>query len=197
MDSAWLARARWRWRGAWMWPTFVVCAALDGILAHAWPVSGDSASFYSGLLVGLVLNLLAVVAVSRPLGSLLRRLRTDLPVEIARNYAGTVAVVAVSAAILVLGLLNHSSVVARRHALDDAIARAEAFIGDRAPAEFRANAYHTDTFTIQAGLLYRTCVVGRQDGRSYCVIVHERMPLAQSVTPDGYEPNAVFAEGVN
>ena len=55
----------------------------------------------------------------------------------------------------------------------------------------------TDTFTIQPGAIYRTCVPSQAGLRDYCVIVKSRLPLAQSVIPDGSEPNAVMSEGAN
>jgi hypothetical protein len=197
MGRDWLARARWRWRGALLWPTFAVAVLLDGLIAHTWPLGGQGQSFGSGLLVGLIGSLLVVVLLSRPLGRLLRRRRTDMPAEVARNYAGTLAVLAVTAVVLATGLIHHPAIAAQQRVLDDAIARAEAFIGDRAPAEFRVNAYHTDTFTIEPGAMYRTCVPSRRRPRYYCVIVRVRLPLDRSVVVDGSEPNAAFMQGVN
>jgi hypothetical protein len=197
MDGAWLARARWRWRGAWLWPTFVAGAALDGAIAAVRPFAGDSQSFPGGLLAGLILNLLAVLFCSRGLGRLWRRRHPDMPAAIACNYGGTVAVGLVSAALLVIGLARHDSIVDRRQALIDAVVRAEAYIGDHAPATFRANATRTDTFTIEAGAVYRTCVPSQDARRSYCVIVKPQLPLASSVVFAGYEPNRLFSEGVN
>ena len=72
-------------------------------------------------------------------GGLLGRRRVDMPVAVARNYGGTVAVVLVSAALLPVGLAK----------------------------------------------------------QSYCVIVKPRLPLDRSVVFAGYEPNWLFAEGVN
>jgi hypothetical protein len=197
MDGAWLARLRWRRRGAWLWPTFGVLTILDGVLVHALPMAGSSQTLPGGIVAGLVLNVLAVALLSRPIGNLLRRRRGDLPVGVARDYAGTSAVVLVSAAVLTVGLLHHPTIVAQQQELNDAIVRAEAFIGDRAPAEFRVNVSHTDTFTIQPGAVYRTCVPNRNGTRTYCVVVKTALPLAQSVTPAGYEPNSTFAEGAN
>ena len=94
-------------------------------------------------------------------------------------------------------MLHHATIAAQRRSLDDAIVRAIAFIGDRAPAEFRANASHTDTYTIQAGAMYRTCVPNRAETRDYCVIVKSKLPFARSVIPDGSEPNSIFAAGTN
>jgi hypothetical protein len=197
MDGAWIARARWRWRGALLWPTFVAAAVLDGLIAHVRPFIGDRQSYAGGVLGGLILNLLAVLFCSRPFGTLLRRRRTDLPAEVARNYGGTIGVVAVTVVILVIGLARHPAILSSQRALDDAVVRAEAYIGDHAPAAFRAHATRTDTFTIQAGAIYRTCVASRDARRSYCVIVRSRLPLPQSVVFAGYEPNWLFAQGVN
>ncbi|HEX4009273.1 MAG TPA: hypothetical protein VHX62_04665 [Solirubrobacteraceae bacterium] len=197
MEAAWLARARWRWRGAWLWPTFIGAAVLDGVIAHARPFLGDRQSVVGAVLAGLILNLLAVVLGSRPAGALVRRIRPDMPVLVARNYGGTVLVAAITAGLLAIGLARHQGIVSGEHALDDAIARAEAYIGDHAPATFRVNATRTDTFTIQPGAIYRTCVPGQAGLRFYCVIVKTHLPLARSVIPDGSEPNAVMSEGTN
>ena len=72
-----------------------------------------------------------------------------------------------------------------------------AYIGDHAPADVPGQRQRTDTFTIQAGAIYRTCVPSQDGQRSYCVIVKPRLPLARSVVFAGYEPNWLFAEGVN
>ena len=176
---------------------FIATALLDGFIAQTRPFIGDRQSIAGGVLAGLILNLLAVLFISRPLGALLRRRRPDLPVMVARNYAGTFAVLLVSAGLAGAGLARHPSILQRQRALADAITRAEAFIGDHAPATFRANARHTDTFTIEAGAVYRTCASSQDDRRSYCVIVKPRLPLARSVVFDGYEPNWLFAEGVS
>jgi hypothetical protein len=197
VDSGWLERVRWRHRGAWLWPVFVVAILADGLLEHLRPPASDTQSIASAALVGLVLNLLAVLLLSRPIGALIRRARGDLPTVVARNYAGTTVVVAVSLALLAAGLVHHGSVVANRNAMRDATTRAQAWIGARAPAEFRRHVELADTFAIEPGSIYRTCVPGRDFGHSYCVIVKTHLPFSRSVRFDGHTPNAVFAEGVN
>ena len=89
MEAAWLARIRWRRRGAWLWPTFAASTVLDGALLHALPAAGTTQTLVGGILAGMVFNVLAVLLLSRPLGVLLRRARPDMPVVVARNYAGT------------------------------------------------------------------------------------------------------------
>jgi hypothetical protein len=76
----------------------------DGIIAVVRPFVGDRQSVAGGVLAGLILNLLAVLLCSAGFGGLLRRRRADMPVAVARNYGGTVAVVLVSAALLAVGL---------------------------------------------------------------------------------------------
>jgi hypothetical protein len=197
MDRAWLARARWRYRGAWLWPMFVVLSLADGLVGHALPVSGHRQSVPGGVVVGLGLNLLAVVLLCRPLGAVLRRCRRDLPRGVARNYAGTLCLVLISCGFVAAGLATRSDLRSDDAAYRDAFVRAAAFIGDRAPATFRRNLAHADTYTIQTGSIYRTCVPDRTRSRTYCVIVRRSLPLARSVVFDGYEPNSVFAAGAN
>lgn len=197
MDRAWLARARWRYRGAWLWPMFVILSLADGLVGHTLPVSGHRQSVPGGVVVGLGLNLLAVVLLSRPLGAVLRRCRRDLPRGVARNYAGTLCLVLISCGFVAAGLATRSDLRSDDAAYRDAFVRAAAFIGDRAPATFRRNLAHADTYTIQTGSIYRTCVPNRARTRTYCVIVRRSLPLARSVVFDGYEPNSVFAAGAN
>ncbi len=197
MDLAWLVRARWRLRGAWMWPMFVVLGVIDGIIGHALPVSGNAQSVFGGIVVGLVLNLIGVVVLARPVGMLLRTRRRDLPGAIARNYGGTACVVLVTVGFVALGLAHHSTLVDQRATMRDAIARAAAYIGDHAPPAFRVNASHTDTLVIQTGAVYRTCVPNTSGRRVYCVVVNENRPAARSVTFGGYESNQMMSRGVN
>jgi hypothetical protein len=197
MFGGWLARMRWRRRGAWLWPAFVSLTVFDGLIGLVLPVSGDSESFVGGLLAGLVLNLIAVLVISLPAGVLLRRRRPDLPAMVARDYTGTLAVLLVAVGITGVGVIHHASIEANRRALSDALARAAAWMGDRAPAEFRSNLEHMNTYTIEAQHLYRTCVEGVHTRRSYCVIVKRDAPFRRSVTFAGYESNQMFAQGAN
>ena len=193
--DAWVARVRWRRRGAWLWPAFVLLTAVDAVIGHELPPTGDSQSLFAAALLGAAFNLLGVIVLSWPLSLLVRRVRPDLPAVVARDYAGTSLVAAVTAGLLVVGMAHRSTVVAHRNALREAATRAEAWIGARAPAQFRRNAALIDTFTIEPGRLYRSCVPGASNRRSYCVIVRMWLPSAKSVTFAGSEPNWSFAQG--
>lgn len=195
MDGASLHRLRWRLRGAWLWPAFVALTIADAIVGHMLPPAGDGQTLVSAALVALVLNLIAVILLSRPLGAALRRTRRDLPSIVARDYAGTTVVVVIALALLTVGLVHRSTLQAQRRTMYDAIRRAQAYIGDRAPAEFRRNLDLADTFVIQQGSIYRTCVPSDDRKRTYCVIVKDKLPFARSVSFGGYEPNEVMSTG--
>jgi hypothetical protein len=197
MEGGWLARMRWRRRGAWLWPAFVAATLVDAIIGHELPPAGESQTVAAAAVAGLVLNLLAVILLSRPLAALVRKARKDLPAVVARNYAGTVAVVAISAALLTAGIAHHPTITAHQSDMRDAITRAQAWIGDHAPAEFRRDLQLVSTFAIVPGSVYRTCVPSPDRQRTYCVIVKTYLPFARSVTFAGYEPNSIFSEGVN
>ena len=195
MDGAWLHRLRWRRRGAWLWPAFAALTIADAVVGHMLPPAGDGQTVVSAGLVALVLNLIAVILLSRPLGAALRRKRGDLPSIVARDYAGTTVVVVIALALLTVGLVHRSTLQAQRRTMYDAIRRAQAYIGDRAPAEFRRNLDLADTFVIQQGSIYRTCVPSDDRKRTYCVIVKDKLPFARSVSFGGYEPNEVLSAG--
>jgi hypothetical protein len=195
MAAGWIVRTRWRWRGAWMWPAFVVLAIADGWIGHALPINPPSQSVISGIVVGLVLNLICIVVLSPVFGALLRRVRPDLPVAIARNYAGVLCVLLVTAGFVAVGLAKRSTITHDSAAMHDATVRAAAYIGDHAPAPYAANAARSDVLAIQEGSIYRVCVWNAGHSRDYCVIVNERLPFGQSVRPAGSEPNEALAQG--
>ena len=208
MDGAWLlgtqrsrirsaiGRLRWRRRGAWLWPTFAVLTAADAVIGHVLPPIGDSQQIFAAALLGGIFNLIGVIVLSWPLSLVLRRLRPDLPAVVARDYAGTFVVVAVTAALLGAGIAHRPTILQRSTDARDASVRAEAWIGARAPATFRRDAARLDTLAIEPGRLYRSCVTTSDGTRSYCVIVRMWLPLTRSVTFAGHESNSVFATGV-
>jgi hypothetical protein len=197
MDAAWPRRLRWRRRGAWLWPVFIAATVADAVIGTLLPPSGESQMIFGAGVIGLVLNMIGILAVSWPAAAVLRRYRRDLPVIVARDYTGTAVVALISLTLLSVGLLHRNSVLSDRRAMQDAIVRAQAYIGDRAPAEFRRNLQWVSTFTIQPGSIYRACVPSLDGRRTYCVVVDTALPFERSVRFSGYESNATFSTGVN
>jgi hypothetical protein len=192
-----LVRLRWRRAGAWLWPAFIAFTLADAVIGHSLPPAGSGESLTAAGLLGLVLNLLGVLLLSRPIAWGLRRVRRDLPGVVARDYGGTLVVLALTATIVLLGILHRPAMAASQRDRQDAIARAQSWIGDRAPDEFRRDLQVVSLLTIQAGTIYRACVPNLQNTKNYCVIVDRSKPLDQSVRFSGYEPNATLASGTD
>lgn len=197
MDGARITRVRWRLHGAWMWPTFVGLTLLDGALVHWFPLSGDSESLVTGWLIGLFAGLVAIAVIAPTLGYGLRRLRTDMPTVVARDYAGTGAIAAITLILLGAGLAHRGTISADQRALQDAIARAQAYIGVHARPAFRNHLQEASAYELQPPTIYRVCVPNANQTRTYCVMVHRDRAFGRSVTFAGYEPNSVLSEGTN
>ncbi len=195
MDGARITRLRWRLHGAWMWPTFLILTVLDGLIVHRLPLSGDSQPPMTGWLLGLVLGLMTIVLIAPALGYALRKVRPDMPKLVARDYAGTGAIMALTMILLIAGLAHRSTVNSDRRALQDAIARAQAYIGTNAPRPFRTDLQRASAFELQPPMIYRVCVPNLGQTRTYCVIVHRDRPFGRSVSFSGYESNSVLSEG--
>ena len=138
MERVWTSRLRWRLRGAWLAPLLVLLTLADALLIHWRPLAGDGPTgFFAALLLASFLNLVAIAALAPFLGMAWRRLRPELPVVVARDRAGVVLVLLVTAGLVVGGALHHGTVVRNTDALADAHARAIAWIGTYAPAPYR------------------------------------------------------------
>jgi len=196
MDAARpLVRLRWRLRGAWLWPSFVVLSIVDAVVVSRLPIAGDSASFVGGWILGAVLSLLAIILLSRPLASVVRRVRPDMPVVVARNYAGALITLAVTLVLLGAGLVHRHTVTSDRAAMQDATARAEAFIGDHAPAAFQNDLNHLSTLPVQPPDVYRVCAANAAQTKFYCVAVTRHLPFGRSVRYAGSESNQLLGQG--
>jgi hypothetical protein len=114
VESARWRRLRWRLRGAWQWPAFVGLTVVDAVLVARLPFSGDGADAIGAMLLAGLFNLLAVALLAPVFGMLLRRRRRDLPLMIARDYAGTALLVAITFGLVAGGVFHRSEVTAER-----------------------------------------------------------------------------------
>ena len=118
-----------------------------------------------------------------------------MPRVVARDYAGSGVVVAVTSVLLLAGVMHRPTINSDMKALQDATARAQAFIGDRAPARFARSQSALDAVPIQPPELYRVCAHSVSGSETYCVIVNRSMPFGTGVRFSGYEPNSLLSEG--
>jgi hypothetical protein len=191
VDRDRLRRLRWRLRGAWLWPAFVVLTVVEGVLLGQLPLAGDGTAFIPGVLLAGFFNLVAVAALMPLLGRRVRRLRPDLPKVVADDYAGTALVVAVFAVLLTVGLIHRPERLAAERDYKAQSAAVVRWVAARGAPEFRHNVSRADTWQ-QAEDLYRTCVPGPDPKRSLCLIV-DTSESPPSVTRDGSAaPNSEF-----
>jgi hypothetical protein len=176
-------RLRWKLRGAWLWPAFVVATLLEMLLLHWLPLAGEGTGLLPALLLAGCLNIIAVALFGGLGGLLLRRRRPDLPKVVADNYAGTAALAAVALAFVLVGIAHRPEISDER---DDfarqrlAVARWVRANGD---AFTRAHVAAATTLRVDAGL-YRTCVPSPDPRRWTCVVVNT------ATTPPGVRPDA-------
>src|SRR4051812_24472506 len=193
-ERVWLTRLRWRLRGATMWPAFLVAVVADTVLLRLLPIAGDHApDVFAAALLAFFFNLMAV-AVGAPLaGRLLRRRRrSDLPKVIADDRAGTALVGALALALLAIGLAHRPALRAEEGEFDRQAVSAREYVLEQAPARFKANVDHMDTWK-QGPDLYRTCTPGPNPRRDFCVIVDMRLSPPHIVRDTDQSPNSVLA----
>lgn len=190
--QATLSRARWRLRGAWMWPTFVLLTVAEAIVLHLLPATGESTRMFSAFLVCGFLNLALIGLVAPLAGRVLRRRRPALPQDIATDRAGTVLLCGFSAALLAVGLAHHSAVVGARDEFALQTLAARRYFGHQAPRAYAGNVDQMDTWR-SGPHFWRSCVPGPDPRRHLCVFVNtENTPFEVSRDAD-QRPNAVMA----
>ena len=184
MERVWVSRLRWRMRGAWQWPLFIVLTPLEAVLLNELPISGGGpGGFVAGLLIAGFVNLFLVAAVAPLAGRWRRSRRTDLPKGVAVDQAGSVLLVAAALGFLAAGLVHRPSVQAEEDArLAQALAVSE-YVHRQQP-EFRDGLRIADSMRLSEDL-YRTCVPGKDPKRPLCLFVTtDQSPPGVTVDPD-------------
>jgi hypothetical protein len=191
MERASLTRLRWRLRGAWMWPAFVVVTAADAALLHALPIAADGIGVVPALLFSGFLNLFVVAVVAPLTGRLVRRRRPDLPKAVAADYAGATLLAAVAGLLLLGGLLHRPAVERAERDLRVQGAAARAFLLTNAPPAVRSRMGSANTIRLADGF-YRTCGPEGRPRRAFCVFVRTTQdPPVVRADPDR-SPNTEY-----
>ena len=171
-------RLRWRLRGAWQWPTFALLTVLDALLVAWLPFQGEGGDAVGAVLIVGFFNLLTVAVVAPFLGMALRRRRPDLPLLIARDYAGTTLLVTIFAALLIGGLLHRGPRVDQQHARAAGEAAVRNWLAREEPAF--APITFVDTRELEPDR-YRACAY----------IAAERLPICLFVNTDQSPPGLI------
>jgi hypothetical protein len=171
VESVRWRRLRWRLRGAWQWPTFIVLTVADAVLVARLPFQGDGPDVIGALLVAGIFNVLAVALLAPVGGMLLRRRRPDLPTIIARDYAGTALLIVVTCGLAVGGLVHRAAVIEEHHDQRLVYAAVHDYVVHSRP-RFASGLGALDSLRLENNR-YRVCVMGA-----------ERLPLCLFVNTD-------------
>lgn len=191
-ERLWLARTRWRLRGAWQWPAFLVLTLAGAFLLHELPFAGDkgfdiAAAF---LLCGFA-NLLILAVLAPGVAFAWQKVRPGVVPDVARDRAATVLMGALFATFVVVG-------VAHKGAVDDAQARDAAqlsavrrYVHNQAPEYLLG--IGAESVWKQNATFYRTCVPSDRADRALCLFVDTSGPVPTVVRDPDQRPNSYVA----
>ena len=170
VERVWHRRLRWRLRGAWQWPAFVVLTLVDAaLLVLLPPYDGAPEHLFPGVLLAGFANLIALILLAPPLGRALRRRRPDLPRLVAANYAGAMLVAGITALLGAAGLAHRSAAQAEAGRRQAVAAAMHAYVAEQAP-QFRDSLGAIDTIRIDTDY-YRACIEGKDARHFFCLFV--------------------------
>jgi hypothetical protein len=180
--AVWPARLRWRLRGALLWPLFALLTVLDAVLLGVLPIAGRGTDFVPALLLAMFFNLLAVAGLGRVAARSLRRRRPDLPRVVADDRAGSFLLAAVTAVLVVAGVIHGPGRAAADRAAAAEREAVRAYVLAHGTSVHRSHLGAMDT--VQHGDdFFRTCVPGDPAAgvRPLCLLVDtsKRPPIVR------------------
>jgi len=183
-----LRRARWRLRGALLWPMFAVLTVVDAAIMHWLPIAGEGTHWVPALLLAGCLNIAAVALLGSLGGFALRRLRPGLPKIVADDRAGTTVLGLLASIYVVAGMIHAPELDAQREAFgaqSDAVRRWVQANGDRYA---RGHVDLADAIRIDENL-YRTCIPSADPRRFLCLVVDTGQSPPRVKRDDNRESN--------
>lgn len=162
---------RWKLRGAWQAPAFVLFTAADALLLELLPFTGDDGPGWVGaFLIAGFMNLFVVAVAGPLLGLWLRRRSAATPGFAARDRGAVYALAGLCALLVLGGLIHRPAIAEEERDLSAQVAAARTYFARGAPAAYRAQLPEVTTW--KAGEdLYRTCLAGPDPARQLCVYV--------------------------
>ena len=198
-ERFWPARVRWRLRGAWMWPTFVVVTLLDGLIMWRLPPVGGGVDLIPAVLIATFGNLALIAAVApwlarrtwkrRPAAEPGAPPRAQL--EVLTDRIGTGLLLATVVGVVVAGLAARPLVVSETRETERNANAFRDFILARGDEELIRNLETANTIEL-GDALFRTCVARDDRRRYFCTLIDvDRRPPEIDVDPSA-EPNSSY-----
>jgi hypothetical protein len=174
-----LRRLRWRLRGAWQWPAFVLVTFGDGLVLHAVPPVGTGVRLIPGILLAAVGNLFLVAVVAPWLARRLEQraqraraagLEPGPPYEVVLSRTATGLLLAGVLGLVAAGLAARPAVVSETEATEANARAVRAHVLARGSEEVRRNLDSANTIRVAEGF-FRSCIALDDRTRAYCVWV--------------------------
>jgi hypothetical protein len=196
---------RWRLRGAWLWPAFVLFTLADGVLLHLLPpvrlgFTREGMTLVFGLIVATFANLVLVGAVApwlarrlaeRPeatasgtLGIVPDQVRR----EVVLDRVGTALLAAGLIGVLAAGLGSREVVVADTNATETNAKLVRDYVQRSPSAELRRNLETANTVKLGEGY-FRTCIARDDRRRYFCMFVDTKKKPPRLVKDPSTQPN--------
>ena len=196
-ERFWAARLRWRLRGAWMWPAFVVLTFADGLILHLLPPVRTGVDLIPGILLATFGNLVLVGALAPWLARRIHARAADPPpgaprqatLEVLTDRVGTGLLVASVAAVFAAGLAARPTVVVETEEREQAAEALRAHILHSGDPELIRNAEASDTIRLADGY-FRTCVPRDDRRRRVCFLVDTTKEPTEVKRHGSTEPNS-------
>jgi hypothetical protein len=187
---------RWRLRGAWMWPSFIVLTLLDGFLLHHLSPVREGIALIPALLLATFGNLVLIGAVAPWLA---RRTWNRRPaaepgappkaqLEVLSDRMGTALLVAGVVGIVAAGLANRPLIVVETNQRERAAKMLEDYVNVHGGDELQRNLEASDTRRYTDGY-YRSCIPHDDRARWTCFWIDVRRKDATFTRDPSQVPN--------
>ena len=202
-ERIWPARLRWRLRGAWLWPAFVLITLIDGVLLHLLPpvrlgFTREGMTLIFGILVAAFGNLFLIGAVGPFLARRLaareagerQRLPKPLRIEALQDRVGTALLGLGLLGIVAAGLGSREVVVVDSEQREKAALAFHSYIQRSGDGELIRNDEASNTAKLGEGY-FRTCVPNDDRRRFQCFFLDATKKPVEIVRDPSAEPNRI------
>jgi hypothetical protein len=195
-ERFWPTRMRWRLRGAWMWPSFLVLTLVDGFLLHHLSPVREGIDLIPAILLATFGNIILIGAVGPWLArrTWKRRPAADpgappkAQLEVLSDRIGTGLLVAGVFGIIAAGLANRPTIVVETNQRERAAKLLEDYVDAHGDDELRRNLEASDTRRYADGY-YRSCIPHDDRERATCFFIDVRQKRSKFVLDRSQIPN--------
>jgi hypothetical protein len=188
------SRMRWRLRGAWMWPAFVLVTVADALLLWQLPPIRTGIGLIPAFLLATFGNLILIGALAPWLARRLAVRRRPPPTageyDVIKDRFGTALLVAGVFGVLASGLAARPTVVSETEATEANARAVRDYVLRSGDEELERNLETANTIRL-ADDYFRTCIARDDRERFFCVFVDTDRSPPEVVKDPSAEPNTV------